>query len=173
MSIETDADEARLHRECERFLYREAELLDDGRLHEWLELLTEDVQYRVPRRLERERGSEQPEISEEGFLYREDLGTIETRVKRYDHEYAWAENPPTRTRRFVSNVRIEPGDDSTVTVKSNLLLYRDRGDDMEHDLVVGERVDRLRRVDGELKLAKRDVKLDQPVLTTKNLSFFL
>lgn len=162
-----------LHRRCEQFLYREAACLDDGRLHDWLELLTEDIEYKIPRRLERERGSEQPTASEHAFLFRDDFGTLKTRVKRYDHEYAWAENPPSRTRRFISNVRVEPVDDGEYQVTSNVMIYRDNGDKMDHDLVVGERTDLLRLVDDELKLAERVVDLDQPVVPTKNLSFFI
>lgn len=167
------SDRFQLRLECEEFLFREAELLDDQRLHEWLELLTDDIEYRVPRRLMRERGSEQSAFSEDGYLYREDLGTLTTRVNRYDREYAWAENPPSRTRRFVSNVRAHDESNDEIRVKSNLMLYRSQGDTTEHDLLVGEREDLLRRVGGSLKLARRTVHLDQTILATRNLSFFL
>jgi ethylbenzene dioxygenase subunit beta len=40
-------------REVEQFLYREARLLDERRFHEWLELLTEDVHYRMAGRRNR------------------------------------------------------------------------------------------------------------------------
>jgi 3-phenylpropionate/cinnamic acid dioxygenase small subunit len=168
-------DRHQVYFECIEFLNREAELLDDINLQEWLDLLTEDIEYLVPRRVTRERGSGRSEFSEEGFLYRDDYGTLSTRVKRFENEYAWAENPPTRTRRFVSNVRPEPlsAEDDDVMVKSNLMLYRDQGDTTAYDLIVGEREDRLRRIDGELKLSKRTVFLDQTVLNTQNLSFFL
>jgi len=159
--------------DVEQFLYREAELLDDGDLHGWFDLLAEDVDYRVPRRVTRERGAEQSEFSEEGFLYREDYGTLRTRVKRYDREYAWAENPPSRTRRLVTNVRVKSADDEAVTVRSNLLLYRGQGDHTDADLIACERFDTLRRTDDGLRLAKRTVHLDQTILATRNLSFFL
>ncbi|MFC5134751.1 MULTISPECIES: aromatic-ring-hydroxylating dioxygenase subunit beta [Haloferacaceae] len=165
-----------LRLDCEEFLHHEAELLDDKRLHDWFELLTEDIEYLVPRRVTRERGSERSEFSGKGFLYRDDHGTLSTRVERFDNDYAWAENPPSRTRRFVSNVRaseLSNNEADDVAVKSNLLLYRSQGDTADHDLIVGEREDRLRRVDGEFKLAKRTVYLDQTVLATRNLSFFL
>lgn len=164
-----------LHFECTEFLNREAQLLDDDELRDWLDLLTEDVEYRVPRRVTRERGSGRSEFSDKGFLYRDDYGTLATRVRRYENEYAWAENPPTRTRRFVSNVRVEelPDDDDDVLVRNNLMLYRNHSDTTDHDLIVGERHDRLRRVDGALRLGERTVYLDQTVLNTQNLSFFL
>lgn len=162
-----------LRLECEQFLYEEAEYLDDGRLHEWLELLTDDVDYRIPRRVTRERGSEKSEFSDDSFLYREDKGTLETRVERYDKEYAWAENPPSRLRHFVTNVRVASVDGDELDVRSNVMLYRNQGETTEEDLLSCERRDTLRRTDDGLKLAKRVVFLDQTVLGTRNLSFFI
>lgn len=165
-----------LRLECIDFLNYEAELLDDKRLHDWFDLLTDDINYRVPRRVTRERSSERSEFSDEGYLYRDDHGTLSTRIERFDNDYAWAENPPSRTRRFVSNVRVNglpADDDDDVTVKSNVMLYRSQGDTTDYDLIVGEREDQLRRVDGEFNLADRVVYLDQSILATRNLSFFL
>ncbi|RQH01363.1 aromatic-ring-hydroxylating dioxygenase subunit beta [Natrarchaeobius oligotrophus] len=167
-------DEHLLTLECRQFLVTEAELLDDHRLHEWLELLTDDIEYRVPRRVMRERGAEASEFSDDGFLFRDDRGTLQTRVERYDKEYAWAENPPSRTRRIVGNVRPVERADDDVTVKNNVIVYRSQGDDADHDLITGEREDVLRRNDdGEFRLARRTVRLDQTVLPTRNLSIFL
>lgn len=39
-----------LQYEIEQFLYREAQLLDDGRFAEWLDLFTEDAKYWMPTR---------------------------------------------------------------------------------------------------------------------------
>jgi 3-phenylpropionate/cinnamic acid dioxygenase small subunit len=168
-----DDSHIELRLECEEFLYEEAERLDDGRLHEWLELLTDDVTYAIPRRVTRERGAEKSEFSDDSYLYREDRGTLETRVKRYDREYAWAENPPSRTRHFVTNVRVADVDGDEMEVRSNLMLYRNQRDDKERDLVSCERRDTLRRTDDGLKLAHRTVFLDQTVFPSRNLSFFL
>jgi 3-phenylpropionate/cinnamic acid dioxygenase small subunit len=159
--------------ECEQFLIEEAALLDDRRLHEWLDLLTADVAYRMPRQVTRERGADQPESSDDSFLYRDDKGTLETRVKRYDKEYAWAENPPTRTRRIVGNVRADRASDTELSVRSNVILYRNFDDDSDHDLLACERTDTLRRTDDGLRLADRTILLDQAVLGTKSLSIFL
>ncbi|RQG86953.1 3-phenylpropionate/cinnamic acid dioxygenase subunit beta [Natrarchaeobius halalkaliphilus] len=166
-------DDLVLTLECRQFLVNEAELLDDQRLHEWLDLLTDDVEYRVPRRVMRERGAEAAEFSDEGFLFRDDKGTLRTRVERYDKEYAWAENPPSRTRRIVGNVRVVEQTADDVTVKSNSIVYRSQGDESDHDLIAGERVDVLRRADEGFRLARRTVHLDQTVLATRNLSIFL
>lgn len=158
------------------FLLEEAELVDNGRFEDWLTLLSEDVIYQVPVRVTRERGS-LPEISGDMFHMDENMVTLRWRVQRLQTDFAWAENPPSRTRHFVSNVRVKSASTDEVQVSSYLLLYRNRGSDPGHDLLSGERHDRLRHfpaggVNG-WKLAYRLVALDQATLGTKNLAIFL
>jgi 3-phenylpropionate/cinnamic acid dioxygenase small subunit len=52
-------------------------------------------------------------------------------------------------------------------------MLRLRGEEYDPVFISGERHDVLRRVDGELKLAKRRILLDQTVMGTQNLSEFL
>ena len=155
------------------FLMHEAEVLDERHEREWLEMLTDDVEYLMPVRVNRERG-EGDGFSEEAFYFEETRGSLELRVRRFETEYAWAEDPPSRTRHFVTNVRVAPGEEEDeVAVRSNLLLYRSRGSDPRYDLISAERKDTLRREDGRWKLRKRVILLDHSVLTTHNLSVFL
>ena len=93
------------------WLNHEAQLLDDGDFHEWLELLTDDVTYRMPVRLTRERG-QNPDHSPANQSFLDDSATLELRIRRLDTDFAWAEDPPSRTRRFVTNVRVEDGEDA-------------------------------------------------------------
>ncbi|RMG55093.1 MAG: 3-phenylpropionate/cinnamic acid dioxygenase subunit beta [Acidobacteria bacterium] len=159
-----------VYREVRDFLLREAELLDNGAYRDWLGCLTEDIRYQVPVRVTRDRGVESEFVSEMGHLD-EDHVSLEMRIMRLETEYAWAEDPPSRTRHFVSNIRVEPGDrDDEVKVKSNLLLYRTRGDDPHYDLLSAERHDVLRRINSQWKLARRLVLLDQTTIGTHNLS---
>ena len=180
MSEHADADvnltkQAALREEVTTFLNHEAELLDNQDLHDWLELVSEDVDYRVPVRVTRERGAESSEFSDEANIFNEDYLSLDARVRRFDKEYAWSENPPTRMRRYVSNIRFEEinrGGDELV-VKSNLLIYRSKEDEVDADLIAGERTDTLEREDGALKLTERVVELDHTVLDTRPLSTFL
>lgn len=159
--------------EAYSFLMREAEVLDERHEREWLEMLTDDVEYLMPVRVNRERG-EGDGFSEESFYFEETRGSLELRVRRFETEYAWAEDPPSRTRHFVTNVRVAPGEeDDEVAVRSNLLLYRSRGSEPNHDLISAERKDVLRKEDGQWKLRWRVILLDHHVLTTHNLSVFL
>src|SRR5919199_5442314 len=150
-----------------RFLFAEAELLDGNQLRAWLALLTPDVDYRVPVRLTRERGAG-PGFSDRSYYLKEDFGSLQTRVTRLESEHAWAENPPTRTRRLVANVRVrDPGAGdgaAEVAVKSNLAVYCYRGDTPVPIILTAERQDTLRHVEGAWRLARRLVLLDSTVL---------
>ena len=94
--------------EAEEFLYREASLLDERRFDEWLDLLTDDVHYWMPIR----RTTTAKEVANEftrpgdGAFFDDDKRLLTLRVQRLSVGRAWAEDPPSRTRRMVSNVRI-------------------------------------------------------------------
>jgi ethylbenzene dioxygenase beta subunit len=160
-----------LEREVAEFLYREAELLDSNSLKQWLELLTDDINYEMPLRLTSERG--QSDIASQTGHFSEDRSSLELRVKRLGTDFAWAENPPSRTRRFISNIRVEDTSNANeVKAFSYFLLYRSRGSSTQVDLMSGQRQDRLRKLDGSWKLASRLIIVDQAVLGTRNLAIF-
>lgn len=168
-----------LREELRSFLAYEAECLDDHRLHDWYDLLTEDVTYEVPRRIVKEVGDDVSPFSEKSFHLQEDADSLRARIDRYDKDYAWSENPPSRTRRIVSNVRIdavdgEASDDGAeVETRNNFVMLRLRNEEYDPVFFSGERRDLLRRVDGRLRLADRRVLLDQTVIGSQNLSVFL
>lgn len=163
----------RVREEVQEFLFHEAELLDEGRFEEWLGLMTDDVRYQMPVRMTRERG-QGADLSPDMQFFWEDRATLGLRVQRLKTEFAWAEDPPSRTRHFVTNVRVRPGEaPDEIEVRSCLLLYRNRGDTAQGDLISGERRDRLRRVAGGWKLAGRSFVVDQAVLGTRNLAIFV
>ncbi|TBH16546.1 aromatic-ring-hydroxylating dioxygenase subunit beta [Thermus thermamylovorans] len=167
-----------LTREILDFLYREAELLDEGRYREWLSLLTEDIVYQVPVRLTRERPPQggYGGVSERMFHLDEDRTSLEMRVARLETGFAWAEDPPSRLRHFVTNVRVEDPQAKDLgpeaVVRSNLLIFRSRWDQPEFTFISAARQDVLRKEEGSWKLARRLVILDHSTLPTHNLSFF-
>jgi ethylbenzene dioxygenase subunit beta len=162
--------------ELTELLHDEAELLDDGRLAEWLELLTDDVRYVVPVRIHKEvtGDSRVTGVRDDSFHLDEDRTSLQMRVDRIDTGFAWAEEPPSRIRHFVSNVRVrrQPDTDDEVAVRSNVLVYRSRWDRPHYDVMTAERRDRFRRVDGDWKLAHRTVVLDNTTVPMLNLTFF-
>jgi 3-phenylpropionate/cinnamic acid dioxygenase small subunit len=164
-----------LRGEIEEFLYHEAELLDERRFREWLDLFTDDARYWMPVRENRLTlpGAVAEELSpgRENVYFDDTKATLRTRVERLYTGVAWAELPPSRTRHMISNIRIRRRGDAEIDVQSNFLVYRTR---LEHDrdLFVGARADVLRRVDGRLRIAGRTILLDQAVLDAKNISVF-
>lgn len=157
---------------CEEFLYHEAHLLDDRRVSEWFELVTEDIDYRVPVRTTRERSAD-AEFSDQAYHLKEDHASLRVRIERLENDFAWSENPPSRNRRFVSNVTVLDTDDGEIDIRSNLLVHRSHEDSTTPDLLSGERRDTLRRTDDGLRLAARTVLLDHTVLPTDSLSIIL
>jgi len=169
---ENESKNETTHVEVRDFLYDEAQLLDDGQLNEWFEnVVTEDIQYQIPVRLTKEGGKD--EFDHMGAHLDEDYSKLKERINRFDTEYAWAEQPPSRTRHIISNIRIPTEDDDEIEVKSNFLLYRNRGDNPEYDLLAGERHDTLQKTDEGFKLKERVVLLDQSALASHNISFII
>jgi 3-phenylpropionate/cinnamic acid dioxygenase small subunit len=154
------------------FLDHEAELLDEDRLDEWLPLLDQDLLYRMPVRVTARRGQGLGYSS--GLHFDEDLASIQLRVRRLtETSTAWAEDPPSRARRHVSNVRVAAADDGRLVVRSYLLLYRSRWDLSECELLSAERVDTLVPADDGLRLRSREIRVDQATLGVLNLALFL
>lgn len=161
-----------LYQEVQHFLIREAELLDERRWEEWLEILTDDVSYRMPVRVTKEHTLEKSVLGNMDH-FNEDRYSLEKRVERLGTEYAWTEDPPSRTRHFVTNVRVYTREEEDeLLAKSYLLLFRSRGD-ADPDFISAERTDVLRKVDGGLKISSRTILMDESVLRTQNLAIFL
>lgn len=165
-----------LQQEVEQFLYAEASLLDRRAYRDWYGLLANDLRYRMPLRFNRHARERDHEYSraDEACLFDETKSSIDLRIKRLETGMAWAEEPPSRTRHMVTNVRIwptpEPGE---LNVSSYLHLYRSRLE-RQVDQFLAERNDVLRRADGPFGfvLVAREILLDQSTVLANNLSVF-
>ncbi|EKT4559130.1 aromatic-ring-hydroxylating dioxygenase subunit beta [Pseudomonas asiatica] len=165
---------APIYNEVVTFLYEEATLLDQIRLQEWAERLDTDLVYTVPLRQTRLASELKTTIVRSVQHYHDDYRSMMGRILRLSGKSAWAEDPPSRTRRLVTNVFVEETqkpDEFVVT--SYLLLTRSRFKDHHVDIISGERRDVLRLGANGFKLARREVILDQAVLGTPNLAIFL
>ncbi len=156
---------------CYRFLAREAECLDENRVTDWLDFLTPDIRYEMPILLTRLRG-EDP-VAENGWHMKETYESLQARVARLGTDSAWGEDPPTRTRRVIGNVRAGLWNNGEIEVKSNLLLYLGRGDSADYTVLAGERQDVLRKGEQGLRLARRLVMLSHTTLPTQSIGVFL
>ncbi|MBV9120946.1 MAG: aromatic-ring-hydroxylating dioxygenase subunit beta [Chloroflexi bacterium] len=162
-----------LQLEIEQFLYREARLMDEGRLHEWLELFSDDLRYWVPIR---ETLQNNPEgIYDENEIavahMDDDKRSLTLRVKRLDTGLAHAETPASRVRHMIANVEVERLEDSRLLARSNFLIFQGRREHSEF-LFSGKREDTLVLEDGSWRITRRKVLLDHTVLPRAISIFF-
>ena len=177
--VTTETVRLLLRQEIEDVFYHEAELLDERRYEEWLDLFAEDARYWMPMRRNVPHDAREREFTREGRdvnWFDEGKDTLTRRVQQIRTGLHWAEEPLSRICHVIANVQIlaasPPGPSpSEVSVKCRFLIYRNRVE-TETDLLVGKREDLLRRVDGGWKIARRKIILDQNVLLPKNLTFF-
>ena len=156
-SAENNVSASALREMVEDFLYQEAALLDAWRLDEWLALFTADGRYLVPT-TDLQDGDPQRDL----VFIDDDMVRLRARVERLKSRHGHREYPSSRTRRFISNIRIKI-EDGGIVVTSSFLVYRFRMG--ESSPYVGCYEHRLKRLDGELKIQHRKAVLDQEALT--------
>ena len=119
-------------------------MLDERRFREWLKLFTDDIHYWMAQRTTRyPRVSKAIKIADANryddddlphagglALYDEDGDGLERRIARLETGPARSEDPPSRTRRLITNIEVEPTErNSEICVYSNFLVYKEpRGD---------------------------------------------
>src|SRR5579884_23365 len=158
--------------EAEAFVYREARLIDDLELEEWLRLFTEDGIYWIPI------DDSKPVEWNTSLVYDPPLRR-EERVYHLLHVPFPAQAPRSRTVHLVSNVEVAAGGDDAFTVRSNQVVYEVRQGDFrqvglgEVRLIVARVEHVLRRVDGELRIALKKILLIDREMSQSNLTFII
>lgn len=139
--------------------------MDENRFDEWLSLWAEDALYWVP--------SNKDDLDPEthvNIIY-DDRPRLLDRVARLKSGAAWSQDPPSRMRRLISNVELEDGNESEVTVYSNFNLTELRRS--KQDTFAGRNIHRLRLEGDGLRLVQKKVLLlnnDEPI---DNLTFLI
>ena len=109
-------------REVERFLYFQAEVLDERRWEDWLDLFADDGVYWMPASQDQESAEGQPNI------FFEDHYLMDMRIRRIEHPYAHSQVAGHRTSHVVSNVIIQKQDQKNnhieVTSRFHMVEYR-------------------------------------------------
>jgi len=176
----SDLDGVRLRLALEDFYALEADLLDERRFDEWLDLLHPDIRYRIPmsRNVHSKRAADEFLTDELAVCWMDEgKRTLTQRVEQLKTGLHWAEEPMSRTSHMISNTRVlesrDEGGSRRVKAKTRFLVYRNRLQ-TEVDLLVGKRVDELLADGGSgWKIVSRTVYLDQTVLMSNNLTTFL
>ena len=160
-----------LRRELEALLIDEYWLLDDSRFEDWLGLMADDIRYWAPVREDLDRGEEDFHRPHLLTHFDEDRGTMALRVARLRTGSAHAEEPPSRVRHFVSNVKmLDASDPQRVLVASNFMVFRSRSG-REETLFVGTRRDWWLRVDVGWRLAERLIIFDHDIIDNITVFF--
>ncbi|MEA2642050.1 MAG: hypothetical protein QOF51_3444 [Chloroflexota bacterium] len=163
-----------LRLEIEDYYYMEADLLDERRYEEWLELLAEDIRYFMPMR----RNVPYTEPERENTVARSQMSwfdegkfTLGQRVLQIRTGAHWCEEPFSRVSHMVSNVRVTDVEGDEIKTSVHFMIYRNRLQS-EESFLIGRRYDTLRRDGDSWKIARREIILEQNVLLAKNLTTF-
>jgi 3-phenylpropionate/cinnamic acid dioxygenase small subunit len=166
------------HLMAHQWLVDETWMLDAQSYSDWLDLLTDDIHYLMPVRVTTALGAGF-DTSPGMAHFDEDKYSLSRRVARFLTEHAWTEDPPSRLRHHLSNVRTFAADldgqlvEDHLVVESATLLFRSRGDVREGSFVSAGREDLLRRTPEGWKLARRTILVDDSVMRMQNLAIFL
>lgn len=161
------------HMDAHQFLVEEAHLLGRGDFAAWLALLTRDIEYVMPVRVTSANTIDEASVQTMDH-FAEDHYSLRLRVERFATNHAWTEDPQSRVRHHITNVRTFASEDpDALRVESGVLMFRSRGDQQAPDVLSAGRRDVLRRVGGQLRLARREIEIDEAVLRTQNLAVFL
>jgi 3-phenylpropionate/cinnamic acid dioxygenase small subunit len=159
-SLERSAAYYRLKADIEDFYFQEADLLDERKFRDWLDILAEDITYFMPIRRNVKFGQhasrENTKLGEGISWFDEDKWTLTKRVEQILTGVHYAEEPLSRITHIVT---------------SRFLIYQNRVE-YETYTFVGRRNDTLRLTDHGWKVAKREILLEQNILLAKNLTMF-
>lgn len=167
-----------------QFLFKEARLLDERCYQQWFQLVDEAIEYSIPtryvpqpdpalqnteaflavdRELERADGAKGSPLRHDHYLE-----TFARTIRPFKTN-AWSECPAPRTRRFISNIEVEPLADNSYRVFSNFQMFYSHAGTDNHTYTGGRR-DVLKEHEGSFKLCKREVITDWDVITVPTLA---
>jgi 3-phenylpropionate/cinnamic acid dioxygenase small subunit len=161
--------------EAEQFVYREAQLIDTGKLEEWQSLFTQDGVYWIPM------DEDINPLLEPSVLY-DNQERLAARIYQMLYTPHWAQRPASMTAHFNTNVIVEADEErpDEVLVHCSLLCHELRGGDHRQlglgieRALAGRCEYRLRWLDGEgWRMAMKKVVLISRYLPFRNLSFII
>lgn len=161
---ELDPDEE-TRRACERLVYQEARLIDQGRLDEWLDLYTEQSAYWLPADVL----LRDPAVTVSWEF--NDRRRMEERVDRLMTGKAYSQMPPTRSTHSYTNVEQVQVADDEVHLLCNFMVNTSRPEGAR--LLSGWNGFILKRIEDQWMIELKRVNLLDADGPQGNLSFFL
>lgn len=148
------------------FLIREARLLDEWQVEEWLELWTDEARYWVPA------GADDIDPRTHVSLIYDDRTRLGERIFRLTNAGAHSQEPRSRSTHYLSGIEVDVSSAPMVYAHAAMLLVEVRGDRQE---IYGGRVNYTVRLDGcgALKLVEKKIMLTRSDTPLGNLTFLL
>ncbi|MBD0023212.1 ring-hydroxylating dioxygenase subunit beta [Gordonia pseudamarae] len=153
-----------------QFLYKEARFADENNYDDWEDLWTDDALYWVPAG-----GADIDPMRTVSVIY-DNRNRIRTRLKQVRTGRRYAQAPPSDLRRLISNIELLGGRENAggtvdIEIGANFLAFesKERG----NQLWGGRTTYRLRRVDGDIKLAYKKVVLVDNEKPLPTLAFLI
>lgn len=156
------------------FLTDEADLLDDDGYLEWLDLVTDDVSYEMPSRKTVYRRDGKGFEANMAY-YKDGKDTLRMRARHnVEAPSAWYREPATRTHRLITNLVVRTTEvENEYQAKSSIIMFASRFDQDVADILTAKRRDVIRRTPEGLKIAKREILIDQTLLSQPFGNLFL
>lgn len=152
-------------RQIEQFLYQEARFADEADYDAWEALWTDDAVYWVPA------GRDDVDPTTHISVIYDNRSRISTRIKQLKTGKRHAQSPPSWLRRIISNVELLGVESGDTVVAANFILVesRERGE----RLWAGRTTYRLRRVNGDIRLAYKKVMLVNNIEALPTMAFLI
>ena len=160
----------RTHRQLEAFVHFEARLADESRYEEWEALLTDDVHYWVPN------GRADYDPASRLSYVNDNRARLGTRLRQLRTGVRHAQTPPSPMRRTLANIEVlasEPGGDEVVVAANQVVYELATQSTGELRVWPGRVTYRLRRVEGNWRMAAKTVELVSGGTALPNLAFLL
>jgi len=156
--------------DAEAFLYKEAELLDELRLEEWLSLFTPDGLYWIPI-------DDSLSTDHTASIVRDNALRREERVFHLSNTRFPAQSPRSRTLHMIANVRIAETGPNLFRLHSNQTIHEVRAGDFRQvglgvvNTLVAKVEHVLEQHQGTLKIALKKILLINRDMPQGNLTF--
>ena len=148
-----------------QFIYREARLQDEHEYDAWEALWTDDGIYWVPAN-----GDDIDPEHEMSILY-DNRSRIGLRIRQFHTGKRYGQTPRSRLRRIVSNIEVLEDDGRDLRAAANMLVFETQ---TRGDVLWAARADyKLRRLDGELRMALKKVMLVNNAEALYSMSFLI
>jgi 3-phenylpropionate/cinnamic acid dioxygenase small subunit len=149
----------------EKFLYREARLVDEHCYDEWLSLWSDDGIYWIPC------GHEDTDPLRQVSIIYDNRAKLGDRIARFKSKAVLAQDPPSRMRRLISNIEIQREAENELKVESNFILAEARAG--QQQIWCGRAFHTLRGSSDALKIARKKVLLVNSEQEMPNLQFLI